>query len=59
MQKLIAMKYTVQISEILQRVIEVDADSPNEAESVVRGLYRRGAIVLDASDHVATETMVV
>lgn len=53
------MKYTIQISEILQRLIEVDAGSPNEAEAIVRGLYRKGAIVLDASDHVATETTVV
>lgn len=53
------MKYTVQISEMLQRLIEVDADSPNEAESIVRGLYRTGTIVLDASDHVATEMSVV
>lgn len=48
-------KYNVEIKETLSRVVEVEADSKEIAESVVRGWYREGRIVLDDTDYVDTE----
>ncbi len=48
------MKYNVTIQEILERTVEVEADSKQEAESIVREKYRHSDIVLDAGDHVET-----
>ena len=48
------MKYTVEITETLQRIVEVDAESDSEAEAFVSRQYRMGDVVLDSSDHVDT-----
>ena len=44
------MKYKVEIEEILRRTIEIEAESPSEAEDKVKVLYRACDIVLDAGD---------
>lgn len=44
------MKYTVKVEEILRRLVEVEANSPEEAENVVHKMYRDQEIVLDDSD---------
>lgn len=44
------MKYQVEIEEILRRTIDIEAESPSEAEDKVRALYRACEIVLDAGD---------
>ena len=44
------MKYEVEITETLQRTVEVEAASTEDAERQVRAAYRAGAIVLDAED---------
>ena len=51
------MKYEVEITEILQRVVEVEAASVEDAERQVRATYRAGDIVLDAED--CTEVEIV
>lgn len=48
------MQYVVEITETLQRCVEVVADSESEAEAKVRQMYRSGEFGLDASDHVDT-----
>ena len=53
------MRFAIQITETLQRVIEVEASSAEDAEMIVRRRYYSGEPILDASDHVATELMPV
>ena len=48
-------KYQIQITETLQRVIEVEANNYDEAEDKVNEDYRNGDIVLDYSDYMSTE----
>ena len=49
------MRFAIQITETLQRVIEVEASSAEDAEMIVRRRYYSGEPILDASDHVETE----
>ena len=51
------MKYEVEITETLQRTVEVEAASTEDAERQVRAAYRAGDIVLDAED--CTEVEIV
>ena len=44
------MKWNVEITETLQRRIEVEAESAEAAERKVRSMYRGGDIVLESSD---------
>ncbi|MGL6119019.1 MAG: DpnD/PcfM family protein [Fusobacteriaceae bacterium] len=44
------MKFHVEIEEILQRVVEVEAEDIDEAMDIVRQQYRDEEIVLDAGD---------
>ena len=53
------MRYNVEISETLARTVEVEANSAEEAESNVREMYRKGAIVLSAEDHIDTQFEVI
>ena len=46
------MKYTVEITEILQRNIEVEAESCGQAVNEVMNRYRNGEIVLTADDYI-------
>lgn len=41
------MKYSVEIMETLQRVVEVEADGVADAERIASDKYRQGQIVLD------------
>ena len=50
-----AMKYKVKIQEILERMVEVEAASPHEAELAVRQMYHDCVIVLDDSDYIDTK----
>ena len=49
------MRFAIQITETLQRVIEVEASSAEDAEMIVRRRYYSGEPILDASDYVETE----
>lgn len=48
------MKYTVEITEMLQRKIEVEAESCGQAVNNVISRYWNGEIVLTADDYVET-----
>lgn len=48
-------KFKVKIVETLQRVVEVEADSFDEAEEKVRDQYRNSNIVLTSDDYIGTE----
>lgn len=47
--------FTVEVTETLQRQIEVKANSEIEAEQIVRDMYRREEIVLTSDDYIDTE----
>ena len=49
------MKYQVEIMEILQRIVSIDADDESMAITAVKQLYRAEEIVLDSSDYIDTE----
>ena len=44
------MKYKVEITEILQRIIEVEASNEKEAIELVEGKYRKEEVILDDTD---------
>ena len=44
------MKHLVEITETLQRIVEVDAGNDDDAENIVREQYRVCEIILDESD---------
>ena len=47
------MDYTVQITEVLQKIIKVTADSEDSAVDKVLDCYYDGGIILDSSDCVS------
>lgn len=49
------MIYKVEILETLSKVIEVDAESEDEAISKIRKDYKDEKVVLDAEDYLGTE----
>ena len=46
------VKWNVEITETLQTSVEIEAESAEDAEKQARNMYRRGDIVLDATNHV-------
>ena len=52
------MKYNVTINETLARTLQVEADSPKDAETAISRLYYNSGIVLSADDYVSTEISV-
>jgi len=49
------MKHKIEITEILQRVIEVEAENEDEAIILIKRAYQNENIVLDSSDYVRTK----
>lgn len=47
--------YKIEITETLQKIIEIEAQSKDKAFQKVKEMYNREEIVLDSSDHVDTE----
>lgn len=47
--------YKIEITETLQRVVEVEAESENEAMDLVKEQYRNCDIVLDSTDFIGNE----
>ena len=45
------MKYYVIVQEILERIVTVEAESPEEAELVVYDKYREQELVLGPNDY--------
>ena len=48
-------KYKFKITEILQKQIEIEANSYDEAYQKVKSQYKNEDIILDASDYIDTE----
>ena len=53
------MKYKVEITEYLQRIIEVDAKDENEAYLKVKQMYDDEEIILSADDFIEKEIKVL
>ena len=51
-------KYSIEVLEILSRIVEVEADNKVDAIEKVRQMYRKCEIVLDDSDYKITEISV-
>ena len=51
--------YTVEVTEVLQRQVEVFAKNPLHAWEVVEDLYRNAKIVLNESDLISQQTNVL
>lgn len=49
------MKYQIEITETLQKIVEVEAASSSEAYQYVVYDYNNGDIVLDSDDFVSVE----
>ena len=47
--------FEFEVKELLSRIIEVEAETENEAYLKVKGMYENEEIVLDSSDQVDTE----
>ena len=51
-------KYRIEVTEVLSRIVEMDAENEDDAVEMVKQLYRNCDIVLDASNYVETEISV-
>ena len=51
-------KYRIEVTEVLSRIVETEAESEDAAVEKIRKMYRNCEIVLDASDYVETEISV-
>lgn len=51
--------FKIEVQEFLSRIVEVEANSKDEAVSLVRKLYHNQEIVLDASDFIHNEIDVI
>ena len=51
-------KYRIEVSEVLSRIVEMEAENEDDAVEMVRQMYRNCDLVLDASDYVETEISV-
>jgi hypothetical protein len=53
------MKYKIEITETLQKTIEVEADNIEDALLKVKHQYRKEEIILDDTSYIDTEFKVV
>lgn len=53
------MKYKVEITEILQKIIEVEASNEKEAYKTIKEKYLKEEIVLDDTNYMETKIEVV
>ena len=51
-------KYSIEVLEVLSRIVEVEASDEEDAIKQVRQKYRKCEIVLDDSDYKMTEMSV-
>lgn len=51
-------KYSIEVMEVLSRIVDVEAVDENDAIERVRQMYRKCQIVLDDSDYKETEISV-
>lgn len=48
-------KYKIEVTEVLKRTIEMEADSEAAAIEMVKRMYHNCDFVLDSSDYIETE----
>lgn len=48
-------KFKIEIEEVLQRVVEVEAATKNEAIDIAKNLYKNEEIILDGADFKGVE----
>ena len=48
-------KYSIVVTEVLSRIVEVEAVDAEAAMTIARSMYRNSEIVLDASDYELTD----
>ena len=48
-------KFTIEITETLQRQIEIEAETCLDAERIAKQMYRNEEIVLNENDYIDTE----
>ena len=53
------MKYKVEITETLQRIVEVESEDAESAISAARQMYRNEDIVLDDGDYKGVDFEVI
>ena len=51
-------KYSIEVMEVLSRIVDVEAVDENDAIERVKQMYRKCQIVLDDSDYKETEISV-
>ena len=51
--------YAIEINETLSKVIEIEANTEEEALQKIKDLYQKESIVLDAEDFVTVEFLKV
>jgi hypothetical protein len=47
--------FKIEVKETLSKIIEIEANSVDEAFSKIKDLYKKEEIVLDSDDYVETE----
>ncbi|MBO6287035.1 MAG: DpnD/PcfM family protein [Prevotella sp.] len=48
-------KFRIEITEVLSRIVEIEAENEDDAVETVWQMYRNCDVILDASDYVETE----
>ena len=48
-------KFRIEVTEVLRRIVEIEAEKESDAIDTVWQMYRNCDFVLDASDYVETE----
>lgn len=48
-------KYRIEVTEVLSRIVEINAESAESALNKAKKMYQQCDCVLDASDYVLTE----
>ena len=48
-------KYHIEVTEVLSRIVEIEANDKDMAINTAKAMYRNCDSVLDASDYVLTE----
>ena len=51
-------KYRIEVTEVLSRIVEIEAENEDDAIEMMRQMYRNCDLVLDDSDYVETEISV-
>lgn len=53
------LKFKIEVTETLQRVIEIEADNQEQAFDIVHARYREEEIILNNDNHCDTEFTVI